>query len=121
MIKYLVSHLDTSNVAILLMFLTGVRIGEVVTLRHSDFSDNTFNVRRTETKYKDENGNNVVEVKEYPKTKAGIRTAIIPSDYVWICDKIKHMNPFGDYIFTKNDIRITHRRLDKGRKGFAGN
>lgn len=116
MIKYLVNHLDTSNIAILLMFLTGVRIGEVVTLRHSDFSDNTFNVRRTETKYKDENGNNVVEVKEYPKTKAGIRTAIIPNDYIWICDKIKCINPFGYYIFTKNDIRITAQAVRQRQK-----
>ena len=40
MIKYLESHIDTKNIAILLMFITGLRIGEIVTLKHDDFEDN---------------------------------------------------------------------------------
>ena len=52
MIKYLESHLDLSNIAILLMFVTGMRIGEVVCLKHSDFDGNTIKIRRTETRYR---------------------------------------------------------------------
>ena len=48
---YLINNIDMMNLGILLMFLTGIRIGELVTLKHSDFSGNVFNVRRTETRY----------------------------------------------------------------------
>lgn len=111
MIKYLIGHLDISNVAILLMFLTGARIGEVVTLKHSDFNENTFNVRRTETRFLGKENKYVVEVKEYPKTKAGIRTVIIPKDYEWLCDKIKLINPFSEYIFMKNGERMSAQAI----------
>lgn len=32
------------------MFVSGVRVGELVALKHSDFDDNSFKVRRTETR-----------------------------------------------------------------------
>lgn len=111
MIKYLVDHLDISNIAILLMFLTGARIGEIVTLKHSDFDANTFKVRRTETRFLGEDKRYVVDVKEYPKTKAGIRTVIIPKDYDWLCDKIKLINPFSEYIFEKNGERMSTQSI----------
>lgn len=98
-IDYLINNLDAANIGILLMFVTGARIGEIVTLKHSDFELNTFKVRRTETRFRDENNNYVLKVKEYPKTRAGVRTVVIPKDFEWICTKIKLLNPFGEYIF----------------------
>ena len=53
-IKYLEDDLDILNLAILLMFISGARIGEVVALKHSDFEEDCFKVRRTETRYKEE-------------------------------------------------------------------
>ena len=94
------------NLGILLMFLTGIRIGELVALKHSDFSGNVFNVRRTETRYV-KNGGYVYEVKEFPKSEAGVRTVIIPRDYEWVSRKIQVTNPFSEYIFVKNNKRIT--------------
>lgn len=112
MVKYLIDHLDAPNIAILLMFVAGVRIGEVVTLKHSDFIDNTFNVRRTETKYKNDGDERyTVEVKEFPKTKAGFRTVIIPEDYKWLCEKIRFLNPFSEYIFVKDGERMTAQAI----------
>lgn len=106
MIKYLESHLDLKNIAILLMFLTGLRIGEIVTLKHEDFEGNTVKVRRTETRYIGDKGYEVA-VKDYPKTKAGVRTAIIPEDYMWLCKKIKATNPFCEYVFEKDGERMS--------------
>lgn len=106
MIKYLESHIDTKNIAILLMFITGLRIGEIVTLKHDDFEDNTVKVRRTETRFIGENGYET-DVKEYPKTKAGVRTAIIPEDYMWLCKRIKATNPFSEYVFVSENKRMT--------------
>ena len=108
MIKYLVNHLDLSNMAILLMFVTGMRIGEVVCLKHDDFSENTINVRRTETRYKTEHDTSYhVEVKDFPKTRAGARTIVVPKSYEWLLSKIRITNPFGEYVFANGDKRIT--------------
>lgn len=64
--EYLIDHPDMSNIAILLMFVTGARIGEVVALKHSDFDGCTFKIRRTETRYK-KDGKYICEVKNFPQ------------------------------------------------------
>ena len=108
MVKYLESHLDLSNMVILLMFVTGIRIGEAVCLKHSDFDGNTIKIRRTETRYCGEGENNYhVEVKDFPKTKAGVRTVIIPKDYEWLCSRIRLTNQFGEFVFARGDERVT--------------
>lgn len=37
----------------------------------------------------------VYEVKEFPKTEAGVRTALITRDYKWVADYIRKVNPVG--------------------------
>ena len=37
--EYLEDNLDIRNLGILLMFLTGIRVGELVTLKHEDFTE----------------------------------------------------------------------------------
>ena len=112
MIDYLCNNLDLRNLGILLMFLTGIRVGELVALKHSDFDGNTFKIRRTETRSHSAEGY-IYEVKEFPKSKAGVRTVIIPQDYNWICGKLKVQNPFGDYIFEENGKRLTTNCIRK--------
>lgn len=105
MLEYLKTHLDIVNPAILLMFVTGIRTGELVTLKHSDFDSTVFNIRRTATTYKDnETGKFVYDVREFPKTEAGLRTVIIPPTYAWITEKIKKQNPDCEFIFSKNNV-----------------
>ncbi len=118
MLQYLETHLDTQNIGILLMFVTGIRVGELVTLRHSDFEGNTIKIRRTETLYKDTDGVNVYAVKEFPKSKAGVRTVVLPEDYAWLSAKIAETNPQEEYVFcnekgrmTTNCIRMRLKRL----------
>ena len=108
MIDYLKDNLDAKNIGILLMFATGIRVGELVALKHDVFEGNTFKIRRTETRFLGENGRYVYDVKEFPKSEAGLRTVIIPKDYEWLCAKIRLLNPFREYIFTdKNGKRLT--------------
>lgn len=108
--EYLLVHLDTANIAILLMFLTGARVGEIVSLKHSDFSGCTFKIRRTETRFKRDE-KYICEVKEFPKSQAGVRTAIIPDEYEWLTGKIKALNPFGEYVFVKDGKRMTTQSI----------
>jgi len=118
MIDYLVDNQDPWNIGILLMFVTGIRVGELVALKHDVFDEDCFRIRRTETRYK-ENGKYVYEVKEFPKSAAGVRKVVIPSDYEWLYAKIKALNPFGEYVFvgedgqrmSTNSIRMRLRRL----------
>ncbi len=55
-INYLENNPDLMNLGIMLMFVNGIRDGEVVGLKHNDFEGNTFKIRRTETRFKNENG-----------------------------------------------------------------
>lgn len=107
--SYLSEHPDVQNIAILIMFVSGARIGEVVSLKHEDFAGLSFKIRRTETRYK-KDGKYVCEVKEFPKSQAGVRTAVIPYEYEWLVKKIQLLNPFSEYIFVnKNGERLhTH-------------
>ena len=119
MIAVMESDMDLKNAGIMLMFLTGIRVGELVTLKHSDFDGNTFNIRRTETRIKKSDGNGYdYLVKEYPKTKAGIRTAIIPETYQWLAVRLKCCNPFHEYIFVDDGgkrmtTNVFRRRMER--------
>lgn len=108
---YLKNNLDITNIGILLMFLTGMRIGEVVALKYEDFDTNCFHVRRTETRFTDSTGKYVCGIKDFPKTQAGVRSVIIPSDYLWLVDMMKEQNPGNEFIFMRNGKRITTQAM----------
>lgn len=121
MLRYLSDNLDVKNIGILLMFVTGIRVGELVALKHEVFDGNSFKIRRTETRYLDGNGKNVYAVKEFPKSAAGVRTVIIPKNFTWLCDVIRKLNPYGEYIFVDaNGKRMTtnciRRRMERNCK-----
>lgn len=91
-VEEIFQNLDTSeadfqkrNIGILLVLAAGIRVGELVTLKHDAFEDNTIKVRRTETRFLGKDGKYVYSVKEFPKSGAGVRTVVIPKDYVWLC------------------------------------
>ena len=108
MVEYLKENLDAKNIGILLMFATGIRVGELVALKHDVFDGNTFKIRRTETRYVGDDGKYVYAIKEFPKSAAGVRTVVVPDDYSWLMLKIRALNPFGEYVFTdENGKRMT--------------
>ena len=111
MLECLKNNPDMMNLRILLMFVMGARIGEIVVLKHSDFEGNTFKIRRTETRFTDSEGKYVCEVKEFPKSQAGVRTVIIPEDYAWVTKAILRQNPFGEFIFVKDGDRISTQTM----------
>jgi len=104
--NYLEQNQDIINLGILLLFKMGLRIGELSALKWSDIQDNIIYIHRTEVRYKDENGKYVYEVRDFPKTEAGIRYGYIQSDYSWLIKKIRTLNPFGEYVFMQNGNRI---------------
>lgn len=110
-LEFLEGNPDLKNLGILLMFLTGIRVGELVALKHSDFNGTVFRVCRTETRVPSEKGGYNYAVKEFPKTEAGVRNAIIPNEYAWVAAKLKAHNPFGEYIFFDGGKRFTTNQI----------
>ncbi len=99
-------HKDIRNLGLQMLLVTGLRVGELCTLKWSDVEDDHYiHINRTETKLYVDN-KPVYEVKEFPKTKAGIRTVIVPQDYRWIFKELRKINPSGEFIFMKNDKRM---------------
>ena len=100
------SDLDILNLGILLYFKSGARPGELVALKPEDVMGRVLHIRRTENFYKGDDGKNVYEVRDFPKTAAGIREVILPSSAEWILKEIRKLNPFGEYLFERNGERI---------------
>ena len=119
MIDYLINNKDLKNLAILFLFVTGLRIGELVALKHSDFDGNVVNVRRTESAIPSEHPEickTEYIIKEFPKTSAGVRSVVIPSEFGWLVDKLSKGIP-DEYVFVENGKRMTtncvRKRLER--------
>ena len=98
--------LEMADLGILLMFVTGLRVGELAALKWEDWDGCALQIRRTETRYRDADGVYRYEVKDNPKTRAGIRQAVLPPECRWIMKEIRRKNPFGEFIFEKNGRRV---------------
>lgn len=107
-IKYLKDNLDIRNSAVLLMFITGARIGEIVALKSEDVNveKNTIKIRRIETRYK-ENNKTIYTVKMFSKTQAGNREIVVPSNYQWLLRILKTYSENKEWIFMEKDKRLT--------------
>lgn len=95
---YLSGSKKPVDLCLLLIFATGMRVGEAVAIKHSDFNDMTVKIQRTESRYT-VHGMTERIVKERPKTMAGIRTIVIPTVFTDLIRQIKMLNPFGEYVF----------------------
>lgn len=134
------SKFDLHDLGILLAFQTGLRAGEISALRYSDIDTNNkvIQIEKTEIHYKDDKGHTIYEVRDFPKTEAGIRELYVNDDTLEIIKKIKAINPFceylfsdssGDricgYVFTKrlykicDKLKINRRSIHKARKTYA--
>ena len=106
-------HFDkTNDVAYLLPVLNfhvGMRVGEAVALKWSDWHDSRYlDIQRTE--YKDRISNEI-SVAEHTKTFTP-RTVILSKAAIEILTKIKAVTGDGIWIFSKNGERIIERRAN---------
>ncbi len=116
--EFLIQNPDLRNYGVLLMFVTGIRVGELVALKVSDIVDNVVKIRRTETREPNPDGAGYVyEVRDFPKTKAGVRDVVVPDDYVWLLDELCKDRTSG-YVFVGDDgkrftTNVFRRRLER--------
>lgn len=107
MIKdYVFDHLTLKGLGVLLVFYTGLRVGELAALKRDDWHGNYLNVERTEIRYKGDDGKYEFEVRDNTKTEAGDRTIFLNSEAVNILKHIRLLNPFGEYLFETDGERI---------------
>lgn len=138
-VDYLKSNVTIWNLGVLLVLQTGVRVGELSALKPCDWDGkNILKVRRTEIRYKNEKGKNVVDVREFAKTEAGMRDIILSDGGIETLKKILELNPDGEYLFENesgkrirgntfnkrldivlNKVDLHHRSIHKGRKTYG--
>ena len=93
------------SLGIQLMFLTGLRVGELSALRRDcvDIKEMVLHIRATETQYNDENGHRMVAVRNATKTKEGRRDVFLPDSARIVLKKLQSLNPFGEFVFQRPD------------------
>ena len=115
MTEYLLENKDQKNMAILVMFFTGMRIGEVVSLKPDDIEHDgsAIRVRRTESAREGENGKTEYYVSDYPKTRAGARDIVIPTIYQKLVQRMWWESATHEYVFMINDKRVEAMQVRK--------
>ena len=103
--NYLCNNKDIVNLGILLSFVTGIRVGELVALKWEDFDQYGFYIRRSETRYYEGKVGHY-EIQEHAKSEAGERYVAVPESYRWIITDIRKINPFSEFLFEKNGERL---------------
>lgn len=104
-IQYCQMHGGQLNIAVAMLIYTGLRVGELCTLKNCDLSDNTVTVTQALEHHK-ENGHVVYGI-QGTKTENGKRAIVIPDSGKWVIQAARRLNPFGEYVFEKNGKPIT--------------
>lgn len=108
---YLQDNMDIVNMGLLLEFFTGTRVGVLSSLKPEDNNRRqVLKIQRTEYMYYDKiEKKRVTTVKDFPKTESGVREILLPAHAQEILDRIKAMNPKGEYLFMRDGRRITSK------------
>lgn len=113
--EYLLQKDSLRHLGVLLVFVTGLRVGELAALKPEDLHlrerSGIIHVCRTEVHYSEINEQgkrkNVVKVQESAKSEAGERNIIVNSFAVRILNRIKELNPDPkEFLFEENGKRI---------------
>lgn len=108
MIKEYISSRPTcnTNLGILLAFETGLRVGELSTLKRSDIKGDVLSVTRTEIRTKDSKNHYVTSIREGTKGRDGFRSVILTHQAKDILNQIISRNPNSNYLLEENGQRI---------------
>lgn len=103
------------DLAVALALETGLRVGELSTLKSSDWDGGKIlKIRRTEVRFKDSNGKNCLGVREFTKTDAGMRNLILTTGGIETLKLILEINPHGMFLFENaKGKRIRGNTLNK--------
>lgn len=112
MVEYLKTHMDTCNLGLLIIFATGLRIGELAALKTNDISDNKIHITKTEICYESHKGKYIYEVRDFPKTEAGIRYVRVQDDFIFFLKKAVQMAEDQEWLFYIIISQMGHTDID---------
>lgn len=107
----LIDYFDTlpslQHCGLHLMFLSGLRIGELCALRRNcvNLKDLYLDVRASEIQYDDISKHRVFDVEDMAKTDEGNRKVFLPEKAIPVLKKIQMLSPFGEWLFAYEDGR----------------
>ena len=106
-----------TNLGILLTFFTGLRAGELSSLKVSDFSGKTLEINKTEIRYKAADDSYIYEIRDRTKGAAGKRIVNLPDEACIVMQQILKVRGEGEYLFTHPDgTRIKGARFSEKLK-----
>lgn len=117
------SDYGTTGLALILLFQTGLRSGEAVSLKPTDIKGDYLTVERTETSYSSINADGtkssvIYEIKEFPKTADGNRDIPLSAKAKYVLELTLEWNKTHGYdtsqflFLNHNGERIIRKRLD---------
>ena len=115
LLSYLKNHPTIHNLGLLLMFQTGLRVGELVALKWEDIDENgmRLSVNSTEISFDNEDGKRVFEVENDTKTDESNRIIYLPKQALDTISELKKLNPNEKgFIFVKNGKRIRSKWMN---------
>lgn len=114
LLTYFNEHPEKKNLGIALQIYTGLRVGELTSLKPEDNkTKNHLQICRTEYNYYNkELHKRITEVKDFPKTENGIRDIIIPVKAQNILDILKSESNGSEYLLSEKGKRITSKQIN---------
>ena len=113
LVDYLWSEQDIRGLGLILLFQTGMRVGELAALRRENIKDGQILISATEETYRDPvTGRKVCEVVDHAKTDAGERMIILPEGAEKTIRAIHALNPFGEFLFMDKLGRVRAKRFN---------
>ena len=114
-LEYCMTNPDIWASCIELIFVTGLRVGEAVALRHEDIDPNhmSITVHATESRRRDEKGITRTFVQNIPKTEAGFRIIAVPKQFQNLLTRLWERSKNTEYVFDNNGKRIHSNAIRK--------
>ncbi|MCQ2505754.1 MAG: site-specific integrase [Lachnospiraceae bacterium] len=104
LLEYLLKEGDVRSLGLVLLFETGLRVGELAALKKSDVNDDLISVTRTEIHYKNEaTGKNKIDIEDFTKTDAGERQVTVRELGKAVLAQLLARNPESEWLLTDDD------------------
>lgn len=109
---------DVWSKCITLIFVTGLRVGEAVALRHDDLNPKkmSIHVHATESRAKDDEGVIRTFVQETTKTEAGDRIVYLPKQYQYLLTSLWWESSSTEFVFEFKGRRVHTNAIRKKLK-----